>query len=93
MIFKTFKKKTDTGAMSVYNRISDLTRLLRDRVRPYKTVRERVTPSKTVYTTTHEVQLTNELNRVNIIYKLYGIELQQKLVGPYVNPVNVKLIV
>ena len=74
MIFKTLKK-IDTGAMSVYNRISDRTR-----------------PWETVYTTAHEVYSTSELNRVNIIHKSYGIELEKKSVGPYVNPVNVQLI-
>ena len=44
MIFKTLKK-TDTGAMSVYNCISD-----GDRVRPYETV----------CTTAHEVHSTSE---------------------------------
>ena len=49
-------------------------------------------PYETVYTTAHEVHSTSELNRVNIVYKSYGIELEQKSVGPYVNPVNVQLI-
>ena len=62
--------------MSVYNPINDRTR-----------------PCETVYTTTaHEVHSTCELNRVNIVYKSYGIELEQKSVGPYVNPINVQLI-
>ena len=61
-------------------------------MRPYKTVRDRVRPYETVYTTAHEVYSTSELNRVNIVYKSYGIELEQKSVGPYVNPVNVQLI-
>ena len=47
---------------------------------------------ETVYTTAHEVHSTSELNRVNIVYKLYGIELEQKSMGLYVNPVNVKSI-
>ena len=64
--------------MSVYNRISDRTRS----ERPCETY-------KTVYTTAHEVHSTSELNRVNIVYKLYGIDLEQKSVGPYVNPENV----
>ena len=61
-------------------------------MRHYKTVRDRVRPYETVYTTAHEVHSTSELNRVNIVYKSYGIELEQKSVGPYVNPVNVQLI-
>ena len=44
------------------------------------------------YKTLYEVHPMNELNSVNIVYKLYGIELEQKSVGPYVNPVNVQLI-
>ena len=72
---------------------------VRDQVRPYKTVRDRVRPYKTVrscetiYIQPHmEVHSTSELNRVNIVYKSYGIKLEQKSVGPYVNPVNVQLI-
>ena len=34
----------------------------------------------------------SELNRVNIVYKSYGIELKQKSLGLYVTPVNVQLI-
>ena len=49
-------------------------------------------PYETVYTTAHEVHSTSELNRVNIVYKSYGIELEQKSVGPYVNPVTAQLI-
>ena len=49
-------------------------------------------PYETVYTTTNEVHSTSELNRVNIVYKSYEIELDLKSVGPYVNPVNVQLI-
>ena len=49
-------------------------------------------PYETVYTTANEVHSTSELNRVNIVYKSYEIELDQKSVGPYVNPVNVQLI-
>ena len=70
--------------MSVYNRISDRTRpweTVWDRTRPYKTVRDRVGPYETVYTTAHEVRSTSELNRVNIVFKSYGIELEQKSVG------------
>ena len=84
MLFKTFKK-TDTGDMSVVNRISD-------RTRPCETVRDRTRPCETVYATAHEVHSTSGLNRVNIAYKSYGIELEQKSVGPYVNPVNVQFI-
>ena len=51
----------------------------------YKTVRDRVRPYETVYTTAHEVHSTSELNGVNIVYKSYGV-------GSYVNPVNVELI-
>ena len=69
MIFKTLKK-TDTGVMSVYNRIS-----VQDRERPCETVQDRERPYETVYTTAHEVHSTSELNRVNIVYKSYGIEL------------------
>ena len=60
-------------------------------MRLYKTVRGCVR-SNDRYTTVHEVHSTSELNRVNIVYKSYGIELEQKLVGPYVNPVDVQLI-
>ena len=59
---------------------------------PYKTLRDRVRPYEAVYTTAHEVHSTSELNRVNIVHKSYGIEFEQKSVGPYVNPVNVQLI-
>ena len=55
--------------MSVYNRISD-------RTRPCETVQDRVRPYETVYTLAHEVHSTSELNRVNIIYKSYGIKLE-----------------
>ena len=55
--------------MSVYDRISD-------RTRPWATVRDRVRPYETVYTTAHEVHSTSELNRVNIVYKSYGIDGQ-----------------
>ena len=47
-------------------------------------------PYETVYTTAHEVHSTSKLNCVNIVYRSYGIELEQKSVGPYVNPVNVQ---
>ena len=75
MIFKTFKK-TDTGAMSV---------LIVLAIVHVHTVRDRVRPYETVYTTAHEVHSTSELNRVNIVYKSYGIELEQKSVGSFVN--------
>ena len=55
-------------------------------MRPYETVQDRVKPCETVYTTAHEVNSTSELNRDNIVYKSYGIELEQKSSGPYVNP-------
>ena len=66
-------------------------------MRPYETIQDRdygyrVGPHETVYRTAHEVHFTSELNRVNIVYKSYGIKLEQKWVGPYVNPVNVQLI-
>ena len=64
--------------MSVYNCISHI----QDSERLYETV----------YTTAHEVHSTSELNFVNIEYKSYGIELKQKSVGLYINPVNVQLI-
>ena len=60
-------------------------------MRPYETIQDRVRPCENVYTTAHEVHSTSELNRVNIVYKSYAIELEQKSVGPYVNPVNVQL--
>ena len=63
-----------------------------DRVRPYETEQDCVRPYETVYTTAHEVHSTSELNRVNIVYKSYGIEIEQKPVGPYENSVNVQLI-
>ena len=65
---------------------------MRDRVRPYETVQDRERACETVYTTAYEVHSMSELNRVNIVYKSYGIELEQKSVGPYVNPVNVHVI-
>ena len=71
--------------MSVYNSISD-------RTRPCETVQDRERLYETVFTTSHEVPSNSELNCVNIEYKSYGIELEQKSVGPYVNPVNVQLI-
>ena len=49
------------------------------------TVRDRLRPYKTVYTTAHEVHSTSELNRIYIVYKSFGV-------GPYLNPVNVQLI-
>ena len=61
-------------------------------MRPYETLQDRVRPCETLFTTAHEVHSQSELNRVNIVYKSYGIELEQKSVGPYVNPVNVQLI-
>ena len=76
MIFKTFKKLTRVPCLCII-----VLGIVQDRERPYGTV----------YTAAHEVHSTSELNRVNIIYKSYGIELEQKLMGPYVNPVNVQL--
>ena len=73
MIFKTFKKLTRVQCPCLIVLAS------------YKTVRACVRPYDTVYTTAHEVHSTSELNRVNIVYKSYGV-------GPYVNPVNVQLI-
>ena len=58
----------------------------------YIRISDRTRPWETVYTTAHEVHSTSELNRINIVYKSYGIELEQKSVGPYVKPVNVQLI-
>ena len=58
----------------------------------YNRISDRTRPCETVYTTAHEVHSTCELNRVNIVYKSYGIELEQKSLGPYVNPVNVQVI-
>ena len=77
MIFKTFKQLTRVPCLCII-----VLAIIQDRVRPYETV----------YTTTHEVHSTSELNLVNIVHKSYGIELEQKSVGPYVNPVNVQLI-
>ena len=57
-------------------------------MRPYETVQDRERP----YETANEVHSTSELNRVIIVYKSYGMELEQKSVGPYENPVNVQLI-
>ena len=69
---------------------------MRGRTRPYEAVQDHEGPCEAVrdriYTTAHEVHSTSELNCVNIVYKSYGIELEQKSVGPYVNPVNVQLI-
>ena len=61
-------------------------------MRPYETVQDRERSYETVYITAHKVHSTSEFNRVNIVYESYGIELEQKSVGPYVNPVNVQLI-
>ena len=66
--------------------------MVQDGERPCVTVRDHTLPWETVYTTAHEVHSTSELSRVNIVYKSYGIELEQKLVGTYVNHVNVQLI-
>ena len=60
-------------------------------MRPYGLVQDHERPYEAVYTTAHEVHSTSELN-INIAYKSHGIELEQKYVGPYVNPVNVQLI-
>ena len=87
MIFKTFKKLTRVPCQCII-----VLAIVQDRERPCKTVRDSVKPYETVYTTAHEVHSTSEPNRVNIIYKSYGIELEQKSVGPYLNPVNVQLI-
>ena len=80
MIFKIFKKLTWVPCPCII--VLTIVRDRKDRVRPYDTVN----------TATHEVRSTSELNRVNIVYKSYGIELEQKSMGPYVNPVNVQLI-
>ena len=77
MIFKTFKKLTRVPCLCII-----VLAIVQDSDRLYKTV----------YTTAHEVHSMSELNRVNIVYKSHGIELEQKSVGPYLNPVNVKLI-
>ena len=61
-------------------------------MRRYETVKDRERPYETVYKTTQEVHPTSELNHVNILYKSYGMELEQKSVEPYVNTVNVQLI-
>ena len=66
--------------------------IVQDRERPYETVQDGERPCETVYTTADEVHSTSELNRVNIVYKSYGIELELKSVGPYVNPINIQLI-
>ena len=80
MIFKFFKKLTRVPCPCII--VLAIVQTVRDPVRLYETV----------YTTAYEVHFMSELNRVNIIYKSYGIELEQKSVGPYVNPVNVQLI-
>ena len=77
MIFKTFKKLKRVPCPCIL-----VLAIEQDRERP----------CETVYTITHEVRSTSELNRVNTVYTSYGIELEQKSVGPYVNPVNVQLI-
>ena len=66
--------------------------IVQDRERPGETVQDRERLYETVYTTAHEVHSTGELNRVNTVYKSYGIGLEQKSEGQYVNPVNVQLI-
>ena len=77
MIFKTFKKLTRVPCPCII-----VLAIVQDLERPYETV----------FTTAHEVHSTSELNRVNIVYKSYGIEIEQRSVGPYVNlgkcPVN-----
>ena len=80
MIFKTFKKLTRVPYRCIF--VLAIIQTVRDRERLYETI----------YTTAHEVHSTSQLNRVNIVYKSYGIELEQKSVGLYVNPVNVQLI-
>ena len=87
MIFKTFKKLTRVPCPRII-----VLAIVQDRVRPYETVQDRERACETVFTTASEVHFTSELNRVNILYKSYGIELEQKSVGPYVNPVNVHVI-
>ena len=77
MIFNFFKKLTRVPYPCII-----VLAIVQDRTRQYETV----------YTIAHEVHSTSELNRVNIVYKSYGMELEQKSVGPYVNPVNVQLI-
>ena len=64
--------------------------IVQDREKLCETVLGHTRPCETVYANAHEVHSTSELNRVNIVYKSYGIELEQKSVGPYVNSVNVQ---
>ena len=85
MIFKTFKKRMPCPCIIVLA-------IVQDHERPCETVQDCERPCETVFTTVHEVHSTCELNHVNIVYKLYGIVLEQKSVGPYVNPVNVQLM-
>ena len=87
MIFDTFKNLTRVPCLCII-----VLAIVQDRERPCETVQDRERPCVAVYTTAHEVHSTSELNRVNIVYKSYGIELEQKSVGPYVNPVNYQLI-
>ena len=87
MIFKTFKKLTHVPCPCII-----VLEILHDLERPYETLQDHERPCETVYTTAHEVHSTSELNRVNIVYKTYEIELEQKSVGLYVNPVSVHLI-
>ena len=75
MIFKTFKKLTRVPRPCII-----VLAIVQDRERPCETVRDRTRPLETVrglYTTAHEVHSTNELNRVNIVYKSYGMELNK----------------
>ena len=87
MIFKAFKNLTRVPCVCII-----VFAIVQDCERKHETLLDRTRPCETVYTTTHEVHSTSELNHVNIVYKSYGIELEQKSMGPYVNPVNVQLI-
>ena len=87
MIFKTFKKLTRVPCPCI-----TVLGIVQDRERQCETVQDRVRPYETGYTTAHEVHSMSELNRVYIMFKSYGIELKQNLVGWYVNPVNVLLV-
>ena len=84
MIFKTFEKLTRVSCPCII-----VLAIVQDRERPCETVQDRERP---YHTTAHEVHSTSEINRGNIVYKSYGIELEHKSVGPYVYSVNVQLI-
>ena len=94
MIFKTFKKLTRVPCPCII-----LLEIVQDRERPCETERDRVRQYESVYTTAHEVHSTKPSNQnESILYQnihecvIIRAYLEQRSVGPYVNPVNVQSI-